>query len=465
MKAWTVLIFMAADNNLDFFAIKDLHELEHRGSTDDVDVVVQVDRYGDGWTGPAARGRIVKDPDWKKFDIRFVSALEPIGETNTGDPAVLQDFVEWGVRTFPAERYLVVLWNHGSGWKPEFIYETAEEAAGVRMAAAMRAIDFAQHYEKRLRRTMFRRTARHVVEGFIKNSVEPQTEAKSWMKLLGAPLPLDAGENESQGPNSQDDLEQLLIRAIGLDETSNHDALDCIELHDALAGAAATITAGRGTPFIYDVLGFDACLMAGIEVAFHLRGLAKMVVGSEEVEPPKGWNYDGVLEALNQDPRGITVEDVGIALVDAYIMGMADYRIRMVTQSALRSDRLDELVVALDVVGARLRTMVQDHYGLIAQAEKRATRFYDTDFLDLGDFLSILAAVSPDPTVTEAQCMLAQTVVSSKFLFPRPPRQQPTGLSVYFPTKPIFDPAYLTLPFAAAAPAFIDAIRRYHFLV
>lgn len=464
MKAWTVLIYMAADNNLDLFAVKDLHELEHMGSTDDVDVVVQIDRYGDGRTGPASRGRVVKDENWEKLDIRFVSVLDEIGETNTGDPQVLRSFIEWGATTFPAERYMLVLWNHGSGWKPEFIYETAEDAAGARMAAAMRSVDFANHYQDRLRRTFFRRSARKVIEDFLENSVAPQVEQVRRWNILNAPFRVEEVPEDLAVGNSDDDLESLIIRAIGLDETSNHDALDCVELHDALAGAAATIATARGAPFIYDVLGFDACLMAGIEVGYHLRKLAKVMVGSEEIEPPKGWSYDGVLNALAQDPWGIAVEAVGSALVDAYVVGMTNYKIRLVTQSALRMEALDELVAALDQAGQKLRSMVQDQYGQIAQAEKRATRFYDDDFLDLGDFFTLLIAAVPDPSFERVQNALVSTVLNSKFLFPRPPRQSPTGVSIYFPTKAHYDPAYLALPFANAAPDFIAAVRRYHFL-
>jgi hypothetical protein len=34
-----------------------------------------------------------------------------------GDPAVLQDFVEWAVTNYPAEHYILSIWNHGDGWR------------------------------------------------------------------------------------------------------------------------------------------------------------------------------------------------------------------------------------------------------------------------------------------------------------------------------------------------------------
>lgn len=46
------------------------------------------------------------------------------GRTDTGDPAVLIDFLSWGIRRYPARRYFVVIWNHGEGWDDTPMYET-----------------------------------------------------------------------------------------------------------------------------------------------------------------------------------------------------------------------------------------------------------------------------------------------------------------------------------------------------
>ena len=32
---------------------------------------------------------------------------------NMGDPKVLTAFLKWGVKNYPADRYLVDIWNHG----------------------------------------------------------------------------------------------------------------------------------------------------------------------------------------------------------------------------------------------------------------------------------------------------------------------------------------------------------------
>ena len=42
--------------------------------------------------------------------------IETLEETNTGNPEVLANFILWGMENYPANRYLLILWNHGGGW-------------------------------------------------------------------------------------------------------------------------------------------------------------------------------------------------------------------------------------------------------------------------------------------------------------------------------------------------------------
>ena len=119
---WTVLVYLDGDNNLEKDALKDLNEMELVGSNDQVRIVVQLDRVRqDGPKDDTSNG------DWdtaKRFLVKRDSnrsrigstELDDIGEVNMGDPQTLVDFVSWGVKTYPAERYALVLWDHGSSW-------------------------------------------------------------------------------------------------------------------------------------------------------------------------------------------------------------------------------------------------------------------------------------------------------------------------------------------------------------
>jgi hypothetical protein len=107
MKKNSIFIFMAGDNNLDASGNKDIREMCRSNLSPEVNVVVQFDRRK-GWLSnePTKRFRIEKHQ---------VIPEQDIGETNCGDPTVLTGFLTWGTSSFPADRNIVVLWDHGGG--------------------------------------------------------------------------------------------------------------------------------------------------------------------------------------------------------------------------------------------------------------------------------------------------------------------------------------------------------------
>jgi hypothetical protein len=448
MRKWTVLVFMAADNDLDHAAVHNIHQMERVGSSDDVALVVQVDRRGDGPGEGALRGLVTKNPHWEQYSDKIASALQPIGETDTGDPSVLTDFIVWGVRTFPAERYALVIWNHGSGWKPEFIYDATEKAAGTEVSTAMRAADFASLFAKQTKRCLFRSTLQRRIGKFIHERLLPN-------------LPASASGSAADGA-----LTDGIARAICLDETS-HDALDSVELREIFTRAWPRLEQAGFPSVRFALVGFDACLMAGLEIAYQLRDVASVIVGSEEIEPAAGWRYDLLLESLSRPDAPSAPEACAKAIVDGYMAGLADYKVRLVTQSAVRTSAVPALAERLNDVAAQLLPALDSRYGALAHAEKTATRFFDADYVDLGDYLSKIQGLVDSPEYRAAwegaSAAYRDAVVCSRFGFPKD-GQGPTGLSLYYPAKPMFDESYGSLDVSKVVPAWVSLIHKYHFL-
>lgn len=113
---WTFMVYMDADNNLEPDGIDDFLEMAQIGSTDDVNIVVLFDRIPDhsdeydNWAD-TRRGRV------EKGDTPGIDWGVSVGEKNMGDPQTLIDFITWATTTYPAERYALVLWDHGDGWR------------------------------------------------------------------------------------------------------------------------------------------------------------------------------------------------------------------------------------------------------------------------------------------------------------------------------------------------------------
>ena len=96
----------------------DLNEAERIGSTERVNIVAQVDRYrggfnGDGnWTS-TKRFYVTQDDDLNRVGSQEIADM---GELNMSDGETLVDFVAWAVEAYPADRYALILSDHGMGW-------------------------------------------------------------------------------------------------------------------------------------------------------------------------------------------------------------------------------------------------------------------------------------------------------------------------------------------------------------
>jgi len=47
---------------------------------------------------------------------KYSKLMADLGEVNMADPATLVDFATWGIKIFPADRYVLILLDHGMGW-------------------------------------------------------------------------------------------------------------------------------------------------------------------------------------------------------------------------------------------------------------------------------------------------------------------------------------------------------------
>jgi len=126
---WTVMVYIAGDNNLEDYVVKDIEqELALSGSTAAVQIVALADR-GPGYD--ASRG------DWQSTKLFHVTtgmlatadnAVADWGERNMGDAATLVDFVMWTKQNYPAHHYALYLWGHGWNTHPGFTM--SDDSAG-----------------------------------------------------------------------------------------------------------------------------------------------------------------------------------------------------------------------------------------------------------------------------------------------------------------------------------------------
>lgn len=388
-RFWTVLHYMAGDNDLEEAGAEDIGEMLRAGGSSRAHVVVQFDRYS---PSHLTRRFVIPDRPGMTFE-ELEKQSDPIPEGNTGDPKVLSDFLGWGRTTYPSHRRALILWNHGDGWRPVDLEEAARRVHRGRVPPPR------LFHEGRPRRGAFRTLLGHRHALFV----HPRA-------IL----------YDMQGVVSN--------RAIGYDFTSRNDALDTIELRKAL---------GRGR---VDLLGCDACLMAQLEVAYELRDHVSILVASEQNEPGEGWPYHQILPALHH-PAPLSPEALGVHIAKAYISHWKPHLDEKhdlpLTQSVLRLEAIGDLAQAAEDLAETLIPAIKRDRGSVVPVVYGIQRYGDKSSADLGHLARRALKHLQDPPVQKAaQRLLDQLrhVVAYSGAIGIGARRT-TGVAVYFPSS------------------------------
>jgi len=98
------------------------------------------------------------------------------------------------------------------------------------------------------------------------------------------------------------------LSGYGHDQYYPNDSMTLDEIATAIKNGGCT----------FDLIGFDACLMATLETAIVLEPYADYMIASEEVEPGIGWYYTGWITALSKNTSLPTIA-LGKKLIDDYV--------------------------------------------------------------------------------------------------------------------------------------------------
>ncbi len=222
------------------------------------------------------------------------------------------------------------------------------------------------------------------------------------------------------------------------DEIFNHDTLTLKEMQSALSEVYAARSA---VPF--ELIGFDACLMASLEVANYLADYGRYLVASEELEPGFGWDYSKWVAdfAANTATNGARI---GRSIVDGSIKASVENSKKMgydfdITLSVTDLSQVPALYASYEEFAKEaLRASIEQpqYLAFLGQKANRSMRYAQEQHntfntLDLGDFMDRVEDFFPD-TVKAVKSQLKKASIyqrNSTYV------QSSQGLSVYFPTK------------------------------
>ena len=344
-KKWCVMVYFAADVDLESAAKADLKQMKAAGSSSQVDLLAQLNSGG-----PTAirRYHLHKDT-YLQEDL--VPAIDANGDEevlfNTDAKKDLLDFVEWCAQRSPAEHYALILWGHGQGWRadnPNPCYVPTRNP--TRLSPESLA-------------TLIANDPKSAPRTAVRASIPVPSNT------LELPLHTKSGE---------------------IDFLTNADVKDVLALIKKTLG-------GRNL----DILGMDACLMAMAEICCQVDDSVDYLVASEDVVPDESWPYNTILKELVPHAGEATAEDVAKLIVLKFVYDFGQKQ-KFVTQSICQVGRNNESATReftsavarlVEALVAQMKDPETRWAAMIARAE--AQSFYLRDYVDLFDFCRLLA--------------------------------------------------------------------------
>ena len=257
------------------------------------------------------------------------------------EPETLLDFLKWAKDNYPADRYMLVFWDHGGGF----------------------------------------------TFGYGVDDV-----------------------------NTREDGVQLLFSS---------EIIKCLEMADIK----------------FDMIGFDACLMQDIDLAFELEPYADYYLGSEETESGFGWNYALGFKELAENP-GMPTEDFGKAMIgsfDPYNSATRDGEVdSSSTLSLIDLTMVPSVHEKMDNLYARQEKAIldsPDNYANISVAGNNAYMFASVTGHDLIDYVQKLTDIDYTDTIIsdEDSKDLLDTISASIVCRNKNSGEGINGLSFEFP--------------------------------
>ncbi|MDI9818444.1 MULTISPECIES: clostripain-related cysteine peptidase [unclassified Legionella] len=365
---YTVLVYMVGSDleSQGNYATANIRQMMTVGSSANMNIILE--------TGGANK------PGWRTVQRKIVfpgsvSLIQDLGSVSMGATQTIQNFMEWGINTYPAEKYILIFWDHGGG------------------------------------------------------------------------------------PNG----------GFGGDEVTPPPATSISQL------AVATKGAFSRTGKKFEIIGFDACLLGNVETFAGLYPYTSYLIGSEDLEPGNGWQYNTFLHYIENHPAA-TGLSIGVQIINGFT---AQNQEDSTTLSLIDSSKMPALLSAISTFANALHPYANldvASWKNIARSRFRApdynTSVWDnssTDVVDLWEFAASITQRFPhDPLVVQATNRVKEAVQTAvKYFKNSPNRDASHGLTVYFPSilaQYVTDyPAHLRIKGVAFFPqSYIDLVSEYH---
>ncbi|MBN1890056.1 MAG: hypothetical protein JW850_18815, partial [Thermoflexales bacterium] len=389
---WLVMLYQdATDKTLDHDIYLDLNEAELIGSTEQVQIVSQIKRYqGRGQSSSAwpttKRFYVTRDDDLYTVNSQEVA---DVGRVNMADPNTLIDFATWAIQTYPADKHVLILSDHGMGWPGGWSDPAASGSGNARipMVSQIGNLMYLNDIDKALEqiraRTGLDKFELIGMDACLMSQVEVVTALASHGRY--------AVLSEETEPALGWAYTSFLDTLVGNPDVTGAELAQSIvqtyivddqRIVDERARAEMT---GRGS------------LMGGIFGASAVPSAAQLA------------------QQLGQD---VTLSAIDLQAVPALLEGLNNY--------AFTLQKADQRAIA------QARSYAQSYTSIFGES-------VPPSYIDLGNFLQLLYRSVSEPAVAQAAQQLASSIEAAVIAEKHgPAKPGSTGLAIYFPNSQLY---------------------------
>jgi hypothetical protein len=318
----TVMVYMCGTDleSKNGMATADLEEMVNATLGSNINIILE--------TGGASnwQNQIIKSNTNQRYRIKQggLETLDAkVGKRSMVDPSTLSDFIRFSAKEYPADRYILVLWDHGGG----------------------------------------------------------------------------------------------SLTAYGYDELFPGDSMSLDEINRALKDGGVK----------FDIIGFDACLMATLETALVAQQYGDYLVASEAVEPGTGWYYTNWLSALSDNPA-IDSLDLGKQILDDYVKMSGDAQTTLsMTDLAELSGTVPAAFSAFSSSTGQL--IAGDGFNTVANARSGSKDFSTSSKINQIDLIHFAQNLG----TAESNALATTLAGAVKYNRNSTSISHANGLSIYFP--------------------------------
>ena len=412
LKPWTILYYVVVDERTLKYELDAIKAVPQWISDESqCNCILQWDTHKD-----PAKLYVAGGKKWLEQDVQV--------SDNMGDALTFYRFLEWGMKNYPAEKYMVFIGGHGSGWEDKW-------GPGSISDRAYPTEWFRQQLLSRL--------------GTSKGSSTFKTAGTKFssFEFAGTKRSGLVADKDDSGTNYHDEYSE---EEEGKGTAYDYDDNDCLTLQEirvVLEEAQRRYNEGKK----FEVLAYSSCWQMNLESVFEHQDLARYIVGCETVSYSGTKLFYSFLDDICKNP-GIETRDLCDIVIKDYIHSTDSGK----TIAWINTDGIKDIVSALDRIAIELlRVYRHPNNNNVDGSAFRNILFTDSDhhqgeerFIDMGTIAQNIkegnTGFRPTGNMVRAANDMRAALNTHMKLWRREPytKSKGTCISIYLPKKGSF---------------------------